>query len=818
MTTPRNSQETNIDVRLRQFKTDIIGLDDLLRGGFVLPPNNNADIENGLVILIKGKPGTGKTTFALQLLYHLTQEVLNKCKSTGGFRSKLIDSTYFSIEQSQEELEDKLIDLVISQIFDELGNLVAGNLKNLTKEDSDKILHRIQVLNGLFDKVPLFNAIKSKSIKLTDQRYKHLQIFFKYFKYNRLKNAIVPVDCFQIGSNFYNILSGYLISTKIFQAPHSEDKIKKVFYCGNKIKDAKQLDEIIDEILLIDPNFKVTGYENKSIDDIKKQFSYEKRPLKEANSVFSQKEESYGDFINRFKDRLESIKTTEKDKNKKLYNQLSNILETFQKELQKTKETNIKSNEYDSVHLVKNFNIIIKTSESIKSNVDSPYNFTSAQIVHNFINTIIDPGSSNSNEKTIYPCLVLDGLNILSEKEKKLINIGKIVRTLKNKSLFSILIYDGESDGSIYQDYYADLVVNLKGEVEKDSVDYFLHQIQIEKSRFQQAVLGWHQYKIRDFGLHIYPSVHYHVHINNYQTQQILDSFSPAIDQSNFDPTPRRGNSNPSNIDRILIHPERGSFTAIFGARATFKTSLTLNFLYNAARQDEGDSLLLSLVDNFGTLKDTCYCPKAKVLTDEGKHFYDCKKCHEQFFIFHQRTGCVAIQEFFYNLDKSVSEHKNKTGRKISRLAFWDLTQLEYRFPLLSKDPMFLPGMVEYTKKNNIALIVMGAGNSRFTPAASAIADNVIFCWRSRLAEEKNHQEVLAVYVDRCQGNLGNEGKQLSYIPIKDDKIDLNCCNSGNESVGFTRVEPNNNDIILGAQSMIDTITNMQGMGSVTNK
>jgi len=347
------------------------------------------------------------------------------------------------------------------------------------------------------------------------------------------------------------------------------------------------------------------------------------------------------------------------------------------------------------------------------------------------------------------------------------------------------------------------------------------------------------------------------IHVNNYQTDQVIESFMPAYDPSRFEKyiNPETKPSNDieeheshkfkTNIEKILIDPEPGSFTAIFGARATFKTSLILKFLYNSNKEQmkaKGDSLLLSLVDNLGTLKDICYCPMAKKYSNSGDktHKANCIECHKNFYLFHQRSGCVASHEFFYNIDKRISEHEKKTGKKIARLAFWDLTQLEYRFPLLAADPMFLPGLVEYTKKNKIALIVMGAGNSKLTPAASAIADNVIFCWRTELNSDnleipfawnkvknknlKNRDELLCIYVDRCQGHLGNEGKELTFIPVnKEQGIDIECPgvklledNKENFPNGFQRVELSDYDLILNAKQTIDTITNMQGMGAVT--
>ncbi len=82
------------------LKSEVIGLDLLLRGGFQLPPpvNQNEEEQLGLVLLIRGKPGTGKTTLALQIFdtslhWDMPANLITK---------------YYSLDQAKNDIDDKL--------------------------------------------------------------------------------------------------------------------------------------------------------------------------------------------------------------------------------------------------------------------------------------------------------------------------------------------------------------------------------------------------------------------------------------------------------------------------------------------------------------------------------------------------------------------------------------------------------------------------------------------------------------------------------------------------------------------------------------
>ena len=481
-------------------------------------------------------------------------------------------------------------------------------------------------------------------------------------------------------------------------------------------------------------------------------------------------------------------------------------------------------------------NLYIKSNDNVTKTPDAAYNFSPVQKVLDFINEIEENEKAQKNkieketQNKYYPCVVLDGLNILTDQEKKVLNLNQIIKTLKKKVFFSILVYDGNTDRDLYQDYLADMVIELRGEEKIQPVHYFLHDLQISKSRFQSAAYGWHQYKIREFGLQVYKSVHFHLHINKYMDNQLTDSFQAITYSPKIEIAKTKGKNKTNterifntSIEKILNAPIPGSFTVILGPRATFKTALTLKFLYNSAvvKDEEnkdtkdGDSLLVSVVDNLGTLHNACKCPRSKLDKEEIRVKRNCKLCHEHFYIFHLRPGCITPDEFFHYLECRIKEHKSICRKDITRLAFWDLTQLEYRFPLFLSDSMFLPGLIGFGKKNKIAMIVMGAGNSALTPAASAVADNVIFTWRDENKKEKNNG-VLAVYVDRCEGKLGQEGKELTYLNIEENKqvLQLDCPKIENTDKKFYTC----NETDLGnAKKMIRDITDMQGMGGVKN-
>lgn len=412
------------------------------------------------------------------------------------------------------------------------------------------------------------------------------------------------------------------------------------------------------------------------------------------------------------------------------------------------------------------------------------------------------------------PILIIDGLSILAEGERARLEMRELIEALRQRCLIGVIAYEPSGGSEDNLDHQVDLVIELEERHLSDPIDYIVHELHFKKSRYQDAALGWHQYKIRGFGLEIYPSVHFQVHTHLYMARQLGDSLVPigeGADGVDDEPENRW-----SAIERILGGIKPGDSVALLGPRGAFKTTLVLDFLFRShraacpPRKEARDrfrfgsaehGLLVSIIDNEEALRRQRSCPLGSQCG--ARHcFADCRK---HMFLFYQRPGCISSSEFIYYLKTRLQI----APEPIRRLAFWDLTQLEHRFPLLANDPMFIPALLDVFKMRSssgyvgskVKSVFMGAANARLSTAIAAVADNVIFCWRDRikareqrapksLLEERLNDlrsrfmgglskraqrrfrydplrsDYLMLYVDRTSGSFGKEMKSLFALPI----------------------------------------------------
>lgn len=369
--------------------------------------------------------------------------------------------------------------------------------------------------------------------------------------------------------------------------------------------------------------------------------------------------------------------------------------------------------------------------------------------------------------------IIVDGLNLMSLEDRKTFQIEYLVKALREQSLVGVIIFETDASSNDNLDYLADINIELKGGVLEGNPEYYLNHIRINKARFQSHVLGWHQYKITNHsGIIVYPSLHYRVHKPGRLDERLEDSEKNILGIKG-QKTPAGSKENESSALVHLLGKNNlkpGSCTIVLGARRTWKTLLTFDFLRSGSQMGER-GLLVSLIDNQPTIvnqrEKLCYefCLQGKNIKSIKKCPH--RKCYKKVHLFHFRPGCIAPGEFLHYLTKSIEYHKEIEKDSIKRLVFWDLTQLEYRFPLLAQDKLFIPGLMDLLKhEHTITSLFMGAPNMAIARAAAAIADNVIFCWQDiAKAGEING---VAFYVDRIEGQP--ESGDLYFKPEPSDK------------------------------------------------
>lgn len=127
------------------------------------------------------------------------------------------------------------------------------------------------------------------------------------------------------------------------------------------------------------------------------------------------------------------------------------------------------------------------------------------------------------------PCIVLDGLTLLAEKDLRTLPYSELERTLRNKAQISILVFDDRIDLQMN----ADIVIELRSK-ESATEEYLYNELHISKSVFQNVALGWHQYKKRDDGIAVFPSLHMLLSRRNYLPLGLL-MWNKSILEDTFD-------------------------------------------------------------------------------------------------------------------------------------------------------------------------------------------------------------------------------------------------------------------------------------------
>lgn len=99
--------------------------------------------------------------------------------------------------------------------------------------------------------------------------------------------------------------------------------------------------------------------------------------------------------------------------------------------------------------------------------------------------------------------IVIDGFSQLSSDDLQSLPYTNMLQSLRKASKVSILVFDDRVEAKCDGDIIIEMRKNYS-----ESEEYMFHELHISKSTFQEAAIGWHQYKRRDDGIEVFPSLH----------------------------------------------------------------------------------------------------------------------------------------------------------------------------------------------------------------------------------------------------------------------------------------------------------------------
>lgn len=375
------------------------------------------------------------------------------------------------------------------------------------------------------------------------------------------------------------------------------------------------------------------------------------------------------------------------------------------------------------------------------------------------------------------------GIEMKSYSNSEMKEIKKEIDLLRKGKKLMILICDERT--TVFDDD-ADMIIDLSSEY---TDDYLSHYFRITKSRLQETALGYHQYKRREFGIEVFPSVHFYIQQRWYLRRGLLYTHSDVISERFFEYIDRKKFHNEENIsyldyiesrdynkqkryediyqlglmnvssydllNKILIgeienpdtdieniYGNAGSVTGVIGNGNTYKRFLTFGSAFSTTLGDD-HLLILLLNKEDSTIRRRLPCP-ARLSKRKHKEECECLKCYEHIHFMNIPMGAITPEEFLYYYNRQLKSIYEK-DKRIKRVIFDDLQMLDYCYPKLNKDPLFLPALMNISREYGIALYLLCDKQCKLRDPLRALADNII-------CTDKTDNGKPKIYIERYAG------------------------------------------------------------------
>lgn len=335
---------------------------------------------------------------------------------------------------------------------------------------------------------------------------------------------------------------------------------------------------------------------------------------------------------------------------------------------------------------------------------------------------------------------------------------------------------------------------------------FVLKYLQITKSDSQDFAPGLHQYKKRDYGIEVYPRKELYLYERRYLQRALVYTHADAVtetyqqymrqqkyyqgdDAVSYDDYKEELKKNkpffslyPQNymqqmsidlLNKILIpvNPLRqqnkkskekddlmaeeymygnaGFVTAVVGKANTYKRFLTFGGIFGSACSKD-HTLIVMMNKEESVTRRRLICPAKPWKVDKMDY---CRECYGYIHFMNICMGNITPEEFLYYLEKQIEvPYDYESKKRIRRIVIDDLQILDFCFPRLEKNGLFLAALAELCRVHDIILYFLCDTASELLPTLRALADNIIFTKK----DESGHP---LIFVEKFAGYTNTPSK-----------------------------------------------------------
>ena len=682
-----------------KISTGIQGLDKMLLGGLQLPLiNPKEDIsssEKGIIIVLKGDRGTDKTLFAMQMMHGIA-------KSLNNLEFKPQVPAFYSLDKNTDQMNDMLLDFIISKCIDKMVRTSSLSNDWTGSRFADAIFDTGKIRAGASHssaQPPFPENLKSKIDSYISE-----------------------------GIVFYNIRTNSLH----FRTAQSIDSQANILFTRryDKISDYQKISNVFSS----DGNF-----------DFRNDF-----------------------FDVRFNGHIPIENENKDSRNEMEYKYVTTPSHTFSKilsHIQKGAEENTKNKSMPSSCIV--IDGLTKISDSDLKSFE------------------LTPFEHILRKSALVTIIVIDDLDEkLKISADILIELGRIENNKENytshalrisKSVFQMCAYGWHEYKK--RDYGIEVYPSSHLLLQQKR---YLPQAKILT---QQGILENHY--LRHVNANVFDDVKNKGKLKEYEEyKRSENSAMDVLRNLYFGYTEKKTTTVKEALQELFGYKNgttSGEIIAILGSPNSFKFYLAAGSCFCAAKQGIHTLFLTfdRLIDN---LRLHLVCPAWNSIenrpvpclddTNNGKEkgtyiaytndikecsctanclrhcrLSECEKCYSKMHSFNINMGCISTDELLYYLNEQLNICFDKNAdKKIKRIIVDDLQKIDYSFPLLKGNDLFLSAIKNYCQKKSIDLIILCDKNAGLAKCLRSLADNVI------CMERDDTGQSLSIYVEKYSG------------------------------------------------------------------